>query len=75
MRASQIFEFVSANEMPGLEDSRHHYTHFDAVSGQARTRLRKLRREYKKRANVYREEEQMVTLPDTGPWTGSSAGE
>lgn len=65
MRASQIFEFVSANEMPGLEESRHHYTHFDAVSGQARTRLRKLRRGYRKRANVYREEEQgeMVQLP------------
>lgn len=68
MRATQIFEFIRADNMPNLEESQHYYTHMDAISGQARAKLRKLRREYRKSANVYREAEQgdLVQLPNAG---------
>ena len=73
MRASQVFWYLEADEAPTVAEAEHHYSHIDAVYHGNRARLNKMRREYRKQANVYREIEQgeMVTLSDTGPGSGS----
>jgi len=47
MRATEIIEFITADEMPGVEESRHYYTHIDAVSSFSRAKLRRLRRKHR----------------------------
>ena len=68
MRASQVFWYLEADDAPPIVDVRHHYTHIDAISREQRARLNRLRREYRKAGDAYREVEQsdLVQLPDTG---------
>jgi len=73
MRASQVFWYLEADEAPTVTEAEHHYSHIDAVYRGNRARLNKMRKEYRKQTDVYKEIEQgdLVTLPNTGPGPGS----
>jgi len=49
-RASQLFWVLYAEKMPTMDESRHHYTHLDILSGINRRKIKKLRRKFKNKA-------------------------